>query len=168
MLTPQHRQEALSRAYVQAIAGRCGMSVSTPFPDYGIDLSLHEITIVGNRRLETGVRLDIQAKATTRSNVSGTNLRYDLAVRDYEVLRFAEAGSHRILVILALPKSEEQWLSQTEEELILRRCAYWFSLRDWPATMNRKSIRLSVPRTNVFTVPALRAIVKRIRARGEA
>ena len=59
MLTKQHRQEALSRAYVQAIAARCGMSVSIPTPDYGTDLTLNEIESRGARRVETGFKLDV-------------------------------------------------------------------------------------------------------------
>jgi hypothetical protein len=47
LLTKQHGQEALSRAYVQAIAGACGMGYSLPNPDYGIDLPLEDILIRG-------------------------------------------------------------------------------------------------------------------------
>ncbi len=54
------------------------MSTSTPAPDHGIDMSLHEIALVGSERLETGVRIDIQAKATTpwRSLRIGWRLQY--------------------------------------------------------------------------------------------
>ena len=41
MLIQSHRQEALSRAYIHAIAGSCGFSCSTRDFDYGIDMSLH-------------------------------------------------------------------------------------------------------------------------------
>ena len=42
-MTRNQRQEALSRAYVQAIAGQAGMGHTPRANDYGIDLSIHEI-----------------------------------------------------------------------------------------------------------------------------
>jgi hypothetical protein len=38
MLTREHRQAALSRAYVRAIAAQAGLVVSEPENDYGIDV----------------------------------------------------------------------------------------------------------------------------------
>jgi Domain of unknown function (DUF4365) len=87
LLTRNHRQEALSRAYVQAIAARCGMSVSTSYPDYGIDMSLNEIEISDHVRRESGYKLDVQAKATTRAGVTEDSVWYDLEVRSYDLLR---------------------------------------------------------------------------------
>ena len=69
MLTTQHRQELLSRAYVAAVAASVGMNFSTRDFDYGIDLTLHEVTtrksrITGKRRfVESGRTLDIQIKS---------------------------------------------------------------------------------------------------------
>lgn len=116
MLTVQHRQESLCRAYVQAIAGCCGMGSSTPAPDYGIDLSLHGISIVGNDRFESGFRIDVQAKATTRAHLTQTEVRFDLTVRDYDSLRLETELVPRILVVLVLPRSEAQWLNQTDRK----------------------------------------------------
>ncbi len=166
MLTTPHRQEALCRAYVQAIAGQCGMSSSTPAPDYGIDLSLHDIAIVDEYRFESGLRIDVQAKATTRAGLTKAELRFDLAVRDYDSLRLVTDLVPRVLIVLVLPGAEEQWLNQTEGELVLRHCAYWSTLRGLPKTRNRKSIRVVIPRANVLSVDALREMMKRVREGG--
>ena len=40
MMTRNHRQESLCRAYVLAIAAQAGLTWSRPQEDYGIDLSL--------------------------------------------------------------------------------------------------------------------------------
>jgi Domain of unknown function (DUF4365) len=166
VLTAAHRQEGLSRAYVQAVAARCGMSYSCPTPDYGIDLSLHEIVVEGARRFESGYRLDIQAKSTTQSRVEPAAVRYDLEVAAYDTLRSARVVCPRILVVLVLPADESQWLSLSEDEMILRRCAYWLSLTGSRPTTNRRSIRLRIPRTNTFTVESLQGILARIKAGG--
>jgi len=60
-----------------------------------------------------------------------------------------------------LPADETQWLSLSEDELILRRCAYWLSLTGRRATTNRRSIRLRIPRSNTFTVESLPDILAR-------
>ena len=52
MMTREHRQEALSRAYVQTIAAQAGVLCSKPDPDYGIDLSLREVEVRGERLWE--------------------------------------------------------------------------------------------------------------------
>jgi hypothetical protein len=167
MLTVQHQQEALSRAYIQAVAARCGVSSSIPTPDYGIDLTLHGIAVVGQRRIESGHKLDLQAKCTTLAHLSADHVHYDVPVRDYDCLRLDIAGTPRILVVLVLPGEDADWFSQTEEQLVLRRCAYWISLKGSPATTNRKSLRLQIPRANAFSVTALQSILDRIRQGGE-
>lgn len=158
-----HRQEGLCRAYVQAVAAFCGMSVSAPSPDYGIDLTLNDIVTVGGQWIESGYKLDVQAKSTTLAGLDSGHVRYDLEMGSYNTLRYAEAPSPRILVVLVLPAKEEEWLSLTEDELRLRRCAYWMSLKGRRAVANRRSIRLKVPRTQVFSEEALLTLVKRIK-----
>jgi hypothetical protein len=166
VLTRNHRQEALSRAYVQAIAACCGMGSSKPDPDYGIDLTLHDITPVGRRRTESGYKLDIQAKSTTLASVQETHIRYDLDVNNYDDLRLSTGGCPRILVVLLLPKDESHWFTQTEDELVLRHCSYWVSLRGQEPSRNRKTVRIQVPRVNVFSADALRGIMNRLKEGG--
>lgn len=52
------------------------------------------------------------------------------------------------------------------ESLMLRRSAWWYSLRGLPATTNKESERIKIPRGQVFDVDALSAMVARIRAGG--
>jgi hypothetical protein len=163
LLTRNHRQEALCRAYVLAIAARCGMSVSVANPDYGIDLTLNDIVVSGDHHAESGYKIDIQAKSATLANLSQAAVRYDLDVRAYETLRQPKPGNPRILVVLLLPEDEKDWSVQTEDELILRRCAYWLSLRGRPATANRRSIRLAIPRVKLFSIEALQRLLDRIK-----
>jgi len=167
VLTRNHRQEALCRAYIQAIAARCGIGWSTPHPDYGIDLTLNDIEVRGHFRAESGYKLDVQAKSASRANLTETHLRFDLDLKAYETLRQPLPGCPRVLVVLVLPHDEDQWTTQLEEELILRYCAYWTSLRGQGPTKNRRSVRLVLPRTNVFSIGALQAIMNRIKTGAE-
>ena len=165
VLTRNHRQEALGRAYVQAVAALAGVGTSVPTPDYGIDLSLRLIERVGVQHQDAGVQLDLQLRSTTRANVSETQLKYDLDVRTYEYLR-AIPPVPRILVVLVLPDDETHWLSQSLDELVVWHCAYWLSLQGTNPASVTSSIRILIPQTQVFSVQAVQALMNRL-AQGE-
>jgi hypothetical protein len=166
LLTRNHRQEGLSRAYVRAIAARCGMTTSSPDPDYGIDLTINDVETAGTRRFESGYKIDLQVKSATQAGLSGSHLRYDLDVASFDLLRLSATCSPRLLVILLLPRAESRWISQSEAELIMRRCAYWLSLQGEGPTRNRRSVRVNIPRANIFSAAALRAMMNRFKMGG--
>jgi len=163
VLIRTHRQESLSRAYIQAIASRCGLNCSFRAFDYGIDVTVLEIKRRDNEYVETGFNLDIQAKSTFRATVTDGDVLYDMEVKTYNNLRDPEVGTPRILVLLVQPESETDWTEMTEEELRIRRCAYWLSLKGQGPTSNTGTIRVSIPRANRFSVEALQGIMERVR-----
>jgi hypothetical protein len=162
VLTRNHRQEALSRAYVQAIVACAGLGLSRPDVDYGIDLSLHAIVARDRRRVDAGSALDVQIKSTSRTVLGETSLAYDLEKKAYDDLRSTDARRIRVLVLVVLPEDEAEWVSQSEEELAIRGCAYWLSLRGAPASAAKKSVRVRIPRKQVFSVPAVRNLLTRL------
>src|SRR5258708_4926643 len=136
-MTRNHRQEALCRACIQAVAGQWGMTYATPFPDYGTDLVLGEIEIVGNSLVESGNRVDVQAKSTALPQQASELIPFDLDIRTFNWLRATRHGNPRILVVLVLPEDESQWLTQTSEEFVVRHCVYWLSVAGMPGVKNR-------------------------------
>lgn len=165
MMTRGHRQEALSRAYVRAIAARAGWICSEPEQDYGIDLCLRAVRIRGTRYTDASGQFDLQLKSTTRANVTDTEVIFDLEVKNYDDLRESGENCPRILVVLVMPEDETQWLSQSVEELILRHCAYWVSLEGYPPRAATTTVRIALPRGNVFSVEAVGDILARSRER---
>ena len=61
-----------------------------------------------------------------------------------------------------LPRSEDEWVSITTEELVMRHCAYWLSLKDAPAT-NRTAPTIRIPKSHVFDVPGIRQLMEQSR-----
>jgi hypothetical protein len=57
-------------------------------------------------------------------------------------------------------------MDQDEERLILRKCAYWVSLRGYAPTANQKRITIRVPRQNLFSVQNLKGIMDTIEQGG--
>jgi hypothetical protein len=165
MITRSHRQESLSRAYVRTIAAMAGVICTVPEQDYGIDKSFRAVRSRGQRHEDVSGHLDVQIKSTTRADVSETEVAYDLDVRNYEDLRVEGENCPRILVILVLPKDETDWLSQSVDELILRHCAYWMRLEGLPPSKATSTVRVRIPRKNVFSVEALKALLANLRSK---
>jgi hypothetical protein len=165
-MTRNLRQEALCRAFIHAIAARAGMSVSLPNADFGIDMTLSDIINLNGHFLESGTKIDVQAKSVVQREGVIDSVRYDLDIRAYNALRLTSVAVPRILVVLVLPQDERDWSSQSEDELVLRRCAYWLSLKARPPVANRRSIRVTIPRRNVFSAAGLHGMIDRLK-RGE-
>jgi len=135
--------------------------------DFGIDLYLRAVTVEDGHYYDTGPQLDVQLKSTTRAQVRSAEVIHDLDVRAYNVLRQELVpGWPRVLVLLVLPEDEALWLTQSVEELILRRCAYWVSLRGAEAVPAHTTTRIALPCQNVFSVEGLTEIFVRLK-RGE-
>jgi hypothetical protein len=162
MMTREDRQEALSLAYIQAVAACAGMTYSVRSKDYGIDITLHEVVRRDNYLRESGYDLDIQVKSSISVAETRTTLAYDLPVKAYHDLR-AEVDQVRILALFVMPADEASWLRQTRAKLELRECMFWTSLRGYPPVRNRSSVRVTIPKRQVFTPASLRRIMDRIR-----
>ena len=125
-------------------------------------MSLRAVTQTGSRHQDAKVVLDLQLRSTTRANVSDREVRYDLDVRTYAYLR-EPSLIRSLLVVLVLPDDEALWLSQSSDELLVRHCAYWFSLRGAEPVTATSGVRINLPRSQVFSVEAVRAILARLR-----
>lgn len=158
MMTREDRQEALSLAYVHAVAAAAGMAHSYPIPDYGIDLGLHEVADEYGEFVESGRAIDLQVKSTIAAIETSTSIRYDLRVRAYDILR-AVVPCPRFLVLHCLPQNEAEWVKQTRSRIEVRGGLFWASLRGRPAVRNRATVRIDIPRRQVFTATALRVIM---------
>jgi hypothetical protein len=149
LLTEQDVESALSKAYVQAIAGHAGYVCGTP-PEPDRDSVDIQISAGGPMR----PKLDVQLKSTMNLRGNAEAFSYALKLKNYEDLRI-ETQTPRILVILDLPDDRSVWLTTHVDQLVIRRCAYWLSLQGMPASSNTSSVTLNVPRSNVFDVASI-------------
>jgi len=88
MLTEEHVKEDLSRSYVQAVGAMAGaiVSINDRGLDYGMDGSFHEVSIIDGYRVESGITLDFQLKATTRIITHDECVQFSLDVRTVNML----------------------------------------------------------------------------------
>ena len=151
------KMEQFSRAYVQAIAAHAGFQVIRPEVD---DDSI-DCVVMGKEGRRP--RLEFQLKSTTQVTLSGgeTSFPFDLSIKNYNDLR-ADTTIPRLLVVLLMPKNEPDWSVWSEDDLRLKKCAYWYSLVGLPDTDNEDSVRIHIPRSQTFNQDALKMIMDKI------
>jgi hypothetical protein len=159
LLHQSGRQESLSEAYVHAVAAAAGYTTAA----YNRDMIKADVLIQAGGYLSP--LLAIQLKATIRLRPvlaqDGEEFSFQLDAATYEVLR-SPGQIPRLLVVMDLPRSEDEWVSITTEELVMRHCAYWLSLKDAPAT-NRTAPTVRIPKSHVFDVPGIRQLMEQSR-----
>ena len=102
-------------------------------------------------------------KATVRLVQHGEHWRFPLPKRNYDLLREPTIVP-RVLVVLDLPEDEQRWLSASEQELVMRRCAYWVAIPGAPECANEHTVTVSIPTANRLDVPALKDLMDRARS----
>lgn len=109
----------------------------------------------------------IQLKATIATPpVANGHISYFLAgVKRYDDLRCPTVAILRILVVLFLATDEAEWLAHSPNELLMRRCAYWVSLRNAPATSNSSGTTVYIPEHQHFSPDGLRALLDQLAQR---
>src|ERR1700743_3814922 len=127
--------ECLSRNYLETIANRTGY-FNLQGKDFGTDLHICKANVIDRgsyqRQLMTGRQVHIQVKSVQEHLIRSGDQRisYDLETKNYDDLidRRNELGSliPLILVVFIFPTDQEQWLTLTTEELIIRKRAYWY------------------------------------------
>ncbi|MGI0486234.1 DUF4365 domain-containing protein [Pantanalinema rosaneae CENA516] len=159
------RKEEFSYAYIHAIASVAGFSVhikGRSMDAAGIDLM---IEVPGVLASKPRPKLELQVKCTDdESIVKETTVNFSLKVKNYNDLRYSEPIIPALLVVMLVPTDLEQWfeyfnvptlLSGSNDEItILRKCAYWMSLKGSPKTSNKK-ITVHIPRQNLLTPESL-------------
>lgn len=87
-------------------------------------------------------------------------MSYPLKKKNYDDLRYTNVYVPRILVVVVLADDLNSWLYQCEEQLVIKHCAYWTSLRgekELPIGQETKSVRLS--KDKIFNVETLQKLM---------
>lgn len=157
------RMEQLSNAYLRVIAAQSGCNLLKPeVDDDSVDWSLQK------KHTELGLprgRLDVQLKAHALDTVDDPCIKYVLKKKNYDDLRIDEVVP-RILVLVCIPINTEEWVLHTEEQLSVKRCAYWLNLITLPDSDNETAVTVHIPRKNMLSPETLDELMLKS-ARGE-
>jgi hypothetical protein len=156
------RQEQFGNAYIRAVAAVAGFTLYIPeVDDDSVDLGLAASGPYGTFR---SPRLEMQVKCPWRFAADGNAIHYAIKVKNYDDLRPELVMVPRILVIICIPEEPDDWLHHCEEQLSLRKCAYWVSLRGRPELPNETQVTIGLPRSQQLNVESLRSMMERIGA----
>ncbi len=171
LLTDQNITAELSYAYLHAIAAKAGIGCSwgnRHDDGVGVDATLRIRQDFGASALLSNFTIDVQLKSTIQTpTIADSRYSYPLAIKNYNELRDTTCSPLKMLVVLFLPKDHDQWLEVSADQLIARRCAYWYGLHGAPASSNTTAQTIHIPTANVLTPQALLTIAERF-ARREA
>lgn len=161
-MTPNTQKEDFSYAYVYAVTAAAGYSLQAAtrrLDDSGIDAT---ITVPGKLNSKRLPRFDIQIKSTSQDVTKETFIKYPLSVKNYDELREDDPFVPQLLILVLIPDDINDWLSQAEDSLCLKRCGKGRSLRGQPPVDNLSTITVDIKRQNIFSPNALRMIMERI------
>lgn len=168
-ITIQHTQESLCLAHIYALAGVAGANyaIKNVF-DYGVDGQFSPVAIRNGRRANSGFPLDFQAKATTDWELKEGKIVYDLEAKNYnDIASRTSAESTLLLILLCLPKTEDDWHAAGCDETVMRHCCYWYTFSG-EQTSNSAKKRIFIPIENLLTPAALKLLLILERERREA
>jgi hypothetical protein len=155
MLTIQHCEELIHRAYLLALSAKAGVNVEigkSEF-DYGMDGFFSKIVTDKNKKYhETGTLIQFQLKASKniKINEKEKSVSYQLDVNSYNKL--VSCSFPTLLILLSLPKEESQWITISTENLILRKCCYWqYFPNDYKIVDDKKTVTIKFSSENIFT-----------------
>jgi hypothetical protein len=134
--------------------------------DYGVDATVRSVVELPNGKLlPSGFPLDLQLKATVDWQDRNGSIAYALEADTYNALvsRANEPrGTPLVLVLLCLPQQEDQWLSATIDQMILRHCCYWHCLKG-EQTTNRRTKTVLIPKNHVLDTAALAGLIQSVK-----
>lgn len=156
----------LSYAYLHAVASMIGASVKEANrldDNKGIDATITYRGPFDEQAIHPEIDLKIQLKATSQALTDlGTHLSFTLPKKNqYDDLRDTRLMTPRILVVMVLPEDKAEWLSESETELAIKKCAYWVSLRNAEESASA-SKTVYLPKTQLFTPNAFQGICDKL------
>lgn len=158
MSLPQgNKKEEMQLAYFRAVVAKAGASFYVPNYDCGADFVL--TTPFVNKRGKTAPTTKMvycQLKASDDCEERKDKIVYELNAESYN--KFAELpGVLAIILLLHLPKIEDEWLEVDRNAMCIRHCCYWYEVPK-VTTDNKYTITIKIPTNQVFdphTVPWL-------------
>ena len=159
LLPSEGREEALSKAYAHGVAAAAGYTTAV----YDYDRTGTDILVQGGGDLSPMLALQLKATVNLRplQTTGGEVFSFRLKAENHEWLR-KDSQVPRLLVVFDMPKVEQEWITITTEELVLRRCAYWLNLHRFPqVTANMPTVH--IPKSQVFDVATLQTLMEQSR-----
>jgi hypothetical protein len=150
-------QEQLSVVYLSALATSAGFV----FAQENLDRTGTDLIVRGGRCGFPQIDWQIKACKILPAPKNGT-ISYPLKRRNYDLL-IERSGHPRLLMIYQMPEDKPSWLHCDEDQMVLKKCAYWVSLKGCPASDNDVSVTVQIPVNQVLTIQELARLMDEAR-----
>jgi hypothetical protein len=167
-LTQNDKQEQLSLAVLHAIAAKAGFAFEVTgriLDNWGTDARITVKERLDPQSILTEFTLHFQMKGVKRAlTLAAGRFSFSLPIAHYNKLRAADTDGPKYLAVFMMPGDEVDWIECGPEQLVLKRCVRWISLRGAPdppprdPTVATPTITVYIPETNVLTPQVLRQL----------
>ncbi len=149
-----------SVAFVHAISSVSNLVMNV----HSVDIDSVDLTIssTGHNGYSKLPRIDVQLKATSNPVFQKDGMHFPLSIKNYNDLRVAAPMVPRILVVLAVPKNQCDWLNCEQDKMVLFKHAYWVSIRGAEQVENLTTKTVLLPGEQQFTPDVLQSIMGRL------
>lgn len=159
-------ESELSYAYLHAVASKAGVGCkigSRHDDNAGIDAELTGWGPFSGYRQEIDIKVQLKATVKPSPEHDEQCLSYSLSgISRYDDLRNEAIATPRILVVLFLPSNATEWLTLDDESLVLRKCAYWVSLRGASPSTNKTAQTIYLPKSQRFDPDGLLVLMDQL------
>ncbi|WP_028797321.1 DUF4365 domain-containing protein [Streptomyces purpureus] len=153
--------ETLQVGYLHAVAAAAGCSLAQPFPDNGIDW--HVSHSAPGHTVDDEVTIKVQLKCTYQIAPHPPGAAFSFTLDNDHLVKLARSpvSVHKILVVMLVPRTRDEWLRAGHDRLDLRHCCYWINLAGHPVTGRRRTT-VRIPTSRIFDDRALCEIMARV------
>ncbi|MDR2117151.1 MAG: DUF4365 domain-containing protein [Planctomycetaceae bacterium] len=153
-------QSNLSFSYLHAVVSRAGgicEQTNRDADNMGIDARL---TFSGKKKIKI-IDINVQLKSIRQKPIIVDNkIHYSLTAKQFD--KYTQKSTTPFLFILFhVPDNPKDWLSLSENELILKKCSYWTSLTGAPPCEGN-STTIFIPTKNLFSVEQLQTLINKL------
>jgi hypothetical protein len=152
-MTLDLQEEQFSKAYIRAVAAVAGIKVLIPeIDDDSVDVQFSVKSVAGK---PVSPIIDIQLKCTAVHAPKSGFIHFPLELKNYNDLR-GNRVVPRYLIVMLISKKITDWINHSDQELALRKCAYWVSLENQPESSSKTRVTVKVPCSQLFAPDTLR------------
>lgn len=157
--------ELLQIGYLHSVVAAAGCTLGAPFPDRGIDWTVNHESSAHLLDPEASIKISLKSTASIPPNPSGDHFSFRLENEHLRKLASSPVIVPRILVVMLVPRSWDDWIDVQPYSLAISHCSYWINLEGHklPASSTGKTT-VHVPTANVFDHNALCQIMQRVGA----
>lgn len=162
-------KEDLSICYLKTIVAINGIALERIEHDEdSIDVVIKKLVYLQNGG-KFNSQISVQLKATSSTsqyNIRDTDISYSLKSKNYNDL-CTPASMPSILALLILPENEDEWVTWSPEELMIKGKMFWTSLQGKEKTNNASKITVKIPPKNVLNAITVEDLIKKVAEEGK-